>query len=77
MTGLVFSWDEVFHQGRIANDDDDQWFQVKRSDVLGGFDLAEGDRVIFEEGPEIVTKRNAKIIRSAINVEIISMMGTK
>jgi hypothetical protein len=72
MEGIVLEWDQQHHCGRIA-DDNEIWYNVKQGNVEGRFDLAEGDRVSFERGPDHVTQRNQRLIKTAVNVRILSM----
>jgi hypothetical protein len=70
MEGIVLEWDQQHHCGRIA-DDNHIWYNVKQGNVEGGFDLAEGDRVSFMRGPDHVTLKNNRIIKTAKDVRIL------
>jgi hypothetical protein len=71
MEGIVFEWNQQYHHGRIA-DDSDIWYSVTQGNVEDGFDLAEGDRVSFQRGSDHVTQRNQRLIKTAVNVRILS-----
>jgi hypothetical protein len=70
MEGIVFQWNELYHHGRIA-DDNNIWYNVTQGNVEGKYDLAVGDRVSFQRGPDVTTKQNARVMKTAVKVRTL------
>ena len=49
-------------------DSNNEWYSFKPSDILKGEAITMDTEVTFDPGPAIITKKNLKTIKTAINV---------
>jgi hypothetical protein len=74
MTGTVIYWDDIYRNGRIAEDQRDTFlYHFSRSDFEGGQIIPSlGDRVSFFRGPDKLKIVKGKTFRTAVKVQLLT-----
>ncbi len=78
MTGTIIAWDEIYHSGRIAEDQSDAFpYHFSQGDFESGQTVpALGDRVSFFRGRDKLKIAKGRTYRTAVKIQLVTTEGS-